>query len=595
MNSSQNPAIKAEAMLISDLFCQGRYTVPWHQRYYDWKSADVEALLQDIDDAISEGRDCYFLGAVILVEAGIGKWEINDGQQRMVTLSLMSAALCRRFAERGKASQRELFALRILFDIKEHSVSTLKDADHYDPRIVLHQDDSVTYRQIIRGNSIGANGALTSASVVIEKFFSSKSLSQLQKYSDFLFGKVEVACLKIPPFVDPNAVYETINCRGKKLDDLDLIRNYLYSCFNASTDSERKSVVHDNLEDFRVMIPHAEKASEYMRCHLQCRFGFLPKESFYRDAREAIRTQKDKGSKRAIARSTYVFKLVEEVTAHQNLALFHLMTTKNPDPEILQDFRKKTRTISSPRNITVYLRELRGYKVAQPLIFAILTLYMQSLNDPAIAKLANRNLRRLAAFVMRTAFVAPKFEPSHFEREFSDYARDIAGTKDMSDKKFVNFMRKCDQSQRGYGVLDDHKFQEYLSEAEMTGSMKVKQFLLGINQELQQDVEILNEHVCTIEHILPQSPQYWNNWVNFGNVDPSEWVNRIGNLTLLARSDNKSKPKFNEDFSQKKAKYEGSSIALTRELRTHLVWGPGDIEARQREMVQSAIKVWEFK
>lgn len=593
MSSRSGTVIKSEAMLVSDLFYQGRYVVPWHQRYYDWKPSDVKALLHDVDNAISESRDCYFLGAIILVEAGADQWEINDGQQRMVTLSLMCAALCRRFAEEAVGSQREGFTLRVLFDMREDNVATLADSAQYTPRITPPQNDSMRYRQIIRGNSIGANGTLTDAWKVIEEFFTSKDIEQLNKYSDFLLRKVEVACLNVPSSVDPNAVYETINCRGKQLDDLDLIRNYLYSCFNASEDHERKSQVHDGLERIRIMITNAQRASEYMRCYLQCKFGFLAKDHFYRDAREAISNQKNRRSNKLLPMSGYVFGLVEEVAARENLQLFHIITTTSPDPDFVQAFKRASGTIRSSRNITVYLRELRGYKVTQPLVFAILMQYMRNPQDRAIAKLANKNLRRLAAFVMRTAFVAPKFEPSHFETEFSNYAKDITAGSHMPDGEFADFLKECDR--REHGVLDDRKFEFDLLEARMTGTTKIKQFLLGINRGLQPDAEMLNEYVCTIEHILPKSPQHWSNWIYFKDVSPNEWVDRIGNLTLMGPSDNRPGSKFNGDFSEKKEIYQRSGIALTRELTTHHIWSPDDIEVRQREMVQSAIKVWRFE
>ena len=121
-------------MLFSDLFHQGRFAVPWHQRYYDWKPSDVQALLHDIEDAIKEERDCYFLGAIMLVEIEHQRWEINDGQQRMVTVSLMCAALCRRFVREAKGSQREGLALRMLFDLDANSAWTMDDAERYTPR-----------------------------------------------------------------------------------------------------------------------------------------------------------------------------------------------------------------------------------------------------------------------------------------------------------------------------------------------------------------------------------------------------------------------------------------------------------------------------
>ena len=225
----------------------------------------------------------------MLVETASQCWEINDGQQRMVTISLICAALCRRFP---RGSQREGHALRILFDREANSTWTLDDAEHHYPRISPPQNDEMRYYQIIRGNTIGTNGMLTVAWTEIETFFSPMSFEKWEQYFDFLMEKLEVTCLLVPPRIDPNAVYETINCRGKPLDDIDRIRNYLYSHFNVAGDSQRKISLHKNLEMVRIVIPSTKKSAEYMRCHLQCRFGFLRKDRFYRDVREAIRTQK---------------------------------------------------------------------------------------------------------------------------------------------------------------------------------------------------------------------------------------------------------------------------------------------------------------
>ena len=591
----RSTVIGAEARLFSDLFHQGRFTVPWHQRYYDWKAGDVRVLLHDIDEAVKEDRDCYFLGAVMLVEVESRLWEINDGQQRMVTISLICAALCRRFARSAGDSQREGLALRMLFDLDDKSAWTLDDAEHYPPRISPPRNDAMRYRQMIRGNTIGTNGMLNTAWEEIDKFFSLMGLEMSERYFDFLLGKLEVACLRVPRRIDPNAVYETINCRGKQLDDLDLIRNFLYSHFNAVEDSERRTSVHENLERIRVLIPNTVKASEYMRCHLQCRFGFLRKDNFYRDVRGAVRMQRDKkrDKKHGFTKSPadYAFHLIKQITLPESLNLFRTMTATNPSPEFIQAFETASRTRTSPRNLAVFLRELRGYKVTQPLIFALLTWYIRESDGHrkrSIARLINRNLSRLATFVLRTAFVAPKFEPSHFETEFSNCAKDIMTANDMPDDAFVAFLRKCDRSE--YGVLDDSRFQNAMAEARMTGARKIKQFLLGING----NARLLNQRFCTIEHILPESQQHWGGWTGFKDVDGADWVQRIGNLTLMGPTDNKPGEKYNAAFAKKRASYGDSSLSITRELKDYEDWTPADIEARQRAMVKQAVRVWTF-
>ena len=167
------------------------------------------------------------------------------------------------------------------------------------------------------------------------------------------------------------------------------------------------------------------------------------------------------------------------------------MTATNPNSEFIQAVETASGTRTSQRNLAVFLRELRGYKVTQPLVFALANLVYPRIRRPqerSIARLINRNLSRLATFVLRTAFVAPKFEPSHFETEFSNYAKNILTADNMPDDAFATFLRECDRS--GYGVLDNSRFQEAMAEARMTGGNKLKQFLLGINGSRQHDVRL---------------------------------------------------------------------------------------------------------
>ena len=119
--------VSAEASVLSYLLYRGQFEVPWHQRYYDWTTEEVQQLLEDIDEAIRAERRCYFLGAVMLVERpnAPATWEINDGQQRIVTFSLMCARLSRIFSN-GEDARREALALRVLFLLDENHTQTLE-------------------------------------------------------------------------------------------------------------------------------------------------------------------------------------------------------------------------------------------------------------------------------------------------------------------------------------------------------------------------------------------------------------------------------------------------------------------------------------
>lgn len=587
--------ISAKAMLFSELFQLGRFDVPWHQRYYDWKPDDVRSLMQDLQDAVEEKRHCYFLGAIMLVELNNHHWEINDGQQRMVTVSLIYACLCRRFANHSQGSQREGHALRMLFDLKANNTWTLDEAAQYTPRIAPPRNDSMQYRQIIRGNTIGSNGTLTAAWEEIEGFFLTMNHNKLEQYFDFLQTKLEVACLWIPSNLDPNAVYETLNFRGKQLDDLDLIRNYVYSHFNSSGDFERKQTVHENLERIRPVLVSAKRTSEYMRCHLQCRFGFLRKDHFYRDVKEAIRKEVVGNNGNSVDKADFVYSLTERITSGELLELFRTITSTSTDIDFVRAFQSASGTTRSVRNLGVYLRELRGYKVTQPLVFAILTWYLHETDGRRkrrIARIANLNLQRLTTFVLRTAFVVPKFEPSHFETQFSIFARYILNADDLPSLEFADFLKDCDNS--AFGILDDTKFVNALSDARMTGNTRIKQFLLGINADIQSDARLLDERFCTVEHVLPKSSQHWDMWSEFNHQDAGEYIHRIGNLTILGPEDNKPGPKFNGDFQVKRDIFRHSGVKLTRDLSLNEQWSPAAIDERQKEMAEIAVQVWRF-
>ncbi len=594
--TTQKTLIKADCWLFSNLLREGRFSVPWYQRYYDWKTNQVQELLLDIKEAVKEKRDCYFLGTVIFVEEEPGHWKINDGQQRMITFSLTCAALCRKFAHETSDSQREGMALRILFDLDQNMACSLDNAQSYTSRISPQRDDVVWYQQMIRGNAIGTNGTITSAWRIIDEFIASQKPEESEEYFDFLLQKLEIACLKVPPEVDPNAVYETINCRGKRLEDLDLIRNYIYSHFNADQDSERKDSVHENLENIHTFFSGragSERASQYMRCHLQSIFGFLRKDSFYRDVRKAIANQTQESSELA---AEYVHRLTEKVADRKSLCLFaETIIASNPNPDFTRAFNIDCRKTNSKRNLVVFLQELRGYTVTQPLVFALLTAYLSetdNLQKKQVAEIVHKNLSRLTTFVLRTAFVAPKFEPSHFEAEFSDFAKKITWEEEIPDKKFAEFLLDCDR--QNYSVLNDSNFRKAISEMNMRGGNKIKQLLMGINRHHQRGSQILNDRQLTVEHILPKSDRHWGSWEGFYEMDPSEWINRIGNLTLLGRGEDRPGDKGNANFTKKKEFYKDSTLIITRQLADCEEWSPKQIKRRQADMAKCAVKVWRF-
>ena len=68
------------------------FHIPYYQRGYRWKNAQVQQLLWDIDSfRPTEKHPFYFLQALVVIkeEQGEGKYRVIDGQQRLTTLKLI--------------------------------------------------------------------------------------------------------------------------------------------------------------------------------------------------------------------------------------------------------------------------------------------------------------------------------------------------------------------------------------------------------------------------------------------------------------------------------------------------------------------------
>ena len=584
--------VTSQVLLVTELFTKGRFTVPWHQRYYDWATEQVGELLIDLNEAIEERRVSYFLGSIMLVESDQEVWEINDGQQRLITLSLLIAALCRRFATRRSDAAREQRALRLLFDRSEMAVTNSDDTTRDTPRIKPPRQDESRFTQIIRGNDIGTNGKMTSAWNEIEIFVTGLSLRAARRFFDFLASNVEIGVLYVPLSEDSNAVFETLNGRGKSLDDVDLIRNHLYSYFSAPTENERRATVHDNLERILLNNRTSTRAQDYFRCYFQWRFGYLQKKRFYRETRQKIgRKTRMRGS------GNYVYSLVNDLANPSLVELFRTITSKNPSPDFLSAFTKASKTPNKKRNLPILISELQGYKVAWPLVFALLRKFVETQGQNPqlrrkVAYFVHRSLSDLASFVMRVSFCEAKFEPSRFEAAFANCAMRVGNATAPEEFQVQLDLRVCDERR----IMDNDRFRSQLADIELKDSRRAKRLLFGINANHDREARALDIQGCSVEHILPLSDTYHAGWPEFTglNSDARNWVHRIGNMTLLGDSGNYAKHQFNASFTAKRSAFSDSPFAITRELSSMTDWTPEAVRSRSERLAQIASQVWSF-
>lgn len=82
--------LSASASTAGMIVSGNNFIVPQFQREYSWISDQVDDFWNDLQGSLAS--DSYFLGLLILTEEE-GGMHVVDGQQRLITLSLLSAAL----------------------------------------------------------------------------------------------------------------------------------------------------------------------------------------------------------------------------------------------------------------------------------------------------------------------------------------------------------------------------------------------------------------------------------------------------------------------------------------------------------------------
>lgn len=230
------------------------YNVPVYQRPYSWDKEQIDVLLSDIIEAYkSESKnEGYYTGNIIVFDKNdkinglITKYDIIDGQQRitsftLILLALYTMSLTIGVSETDKTLNNIKEALWKYVNRayhKEHKAVSLNSiekkvfSDLYDhcfdqPKTILsfcenyHCASSFEQRVISNFEHIYAT---------IQKEISADDQGKILDFADYIlqyiqFIVIEANCKANKVF----SMFESINSKGKKLEEIDLIKTYIFS------------------------------------------------------------------------------------------------------------------------------------------------------------------------------------------------------------------------------------------------------------------------------------------------------------------------------------------------------------------------------
>ena len=592
----ESKKVYAEVKNFGELLSEGCFRVPWYQRAYDWSHEEVELLLFDLQEALDKNRESYFLGTVMLMEDTSRSklvFEINDGQQRIITVSLIFALLRLRFIDMPEMEEKLPDLYRLLFDMsqKEYEASSEEERLKKPLRVMPSEGSQVQYGQIVQGEVWEAGGKLTEAVKITKEFLRRMTEKEISEFYNFLINRVELVCVYFNKEVNPNSIFETLNARGKQLEELDKVRNYFYWQFTDASEKAREEKLHENLEKIRTTFP-SKGASEYARCFLQCEFGWIRKRSFYVDLKKCLNEEK------GVLKDS-VFDLVGRMAKSQNMALYKFISSTTPMPDIVEKFNSQTRRRKYEyRSLNVFLNELRPYTVAWPLFYALLHRWWICTHKKDFSGAKKEapeawvGLNTLSSFVTRTSFIVSSFRPSDYEEHFASLANNIYKHNGKTDI-LIDELHDPNKEQV-WNVRNDEWFRQQIEGMSLYNNAKAKKFLIGIEESYRRSPVVIKDIECTLEHILPESPNYWDSWKEFGADEAEYCLNKIGNLAILSQKEHRSDEKFNRSFTIKCKAYENSQIKSTSSIADYSNWDSESIKKRQKKLAAQALKAWPF-
>jgi uncharacterized protein with ParB-like and HNH nuclease domain len=217
---------------VKQLLRENNLKIPDYQRPYKWTTKNVNQLIDDI--IIHNEKSAYRLGTLVIhrdIEYGKEVFNIVDGQQRTLTLTLIAYAITQHCQE----------------DLEKIFYRNEK-IDDYMPKLLNLSFSNDTTKDNIQNNYREIERRV--------KDFDKKTIS-------FFFNKCELVKVILADISEAFQFFDSQNARGKDLEPHDLLKAFhLREMNNRSTEAERK----ETIEEWETM--DTDKLSELFSLYL---------------------------------------------------------------------------------------------------------------------------------------------------------------------------------------------------------------------------------------------------------------------------------------------------------------------------------------
>jgi len=543
---------------FQEMFSNGvKYTVPRFQRDYAWDLEQWEDLWIDIKSLESEHY--HYMGYLVLKRTEEQVFEVIDGQQRLITISLIIIAGMRKIEDLIKKNQEsaenkqrlELFFDRLIGALNPISLKV-------NNKLVLNRNNQKHFKSLCTKMAPLNLRGLSKTNTQLDKvfsFFYSKEMGingvEIAQFIETLVKRMVFTKIVVQDTLNAYKVFETLNARGVQLSTPDLLKNHIFSVItknNNVTDEE----LNDLDDDWSTIITQLgdKDFTDFIRYHTLFENTLITKKNLFKSIKN---NYKD-------VQQTYLYlaSLVEYAPIYSALL--------NPFDEWWNNQAEDYKEAQH------YLEAFQLFGIKQP--FSILMIAFTKFNSKEFIL----TLKYIYILSIRYNIIC-HFSPNEQEKKYNHIAIEIFNNK----IKRAGHIKNCAEFQALYPNDDEFKSKfQYYKIASRRWAKKIRFLLAEIENNLGNKVNYQN---TTLEHICPYNPD--SNWHQSFGDGIHDISDRLGNLLLLEKDELKR-----SSFLDKKTIYLKTHFNLAKKIAEYNNWDLTTLNDYQLWLAEQAVKTW---
>lgn len=582
-------AISATEQPLGKVFTPDyQFTIPSFQRAYIWKTEHILQLVNDLHEACKTPDTPYFLGSLILVREGGNRFSVIDGQQRLVSLSIIIATL--RDLEQDPEWMRLLDALIVEPGDKLRGIRT-------EPRLALRERDAAFFREYVQEGNLealfdmgdedwtsNAQRNITLNTKATYDALDALSEDERHWFASYLVKSVTLVIVTTDDLDGAHRIFDVMNMRGLPLTPSDVFKAKAIAGMNAAA-ADAYAARWDDIMD-----PLGDDA-----LHVEEFFSYLHMALTYRpDSGKLIQDFLDGVLQPYLAAGTAT-SFIDKVLAPYAVAWRML---DRPSDTVLPD---------KVKDLLESLNDYRNHEWKPVAMWALVHSF-RNLGSPDISPfvaVGSHAARSAAA----TRLSLESHDTQRLEEILTALER-VTGIDSLNRRSVlvrrghaVTALRDLD---KGYPVrlvhglsigADDRADALIRLHGEMQGNAELVRLLLIRANERKAGGRITRPRSLNALPIMPLNIERSASFSAWTQEQHDHWMYRLGNMALVQGGEDQLNrlTEFDRRRDRMLLRADSRRFPLTEQLKDFSECTPDMLQARQRETIRLIAEYWEIR